>query len=672
MGGSHKLSEDDLAQRRDAMIEFQIKHRGITTPSVLDAIRRIHRESFVPPEVRQFAYDDAPMVIKAGHTLAQPYVIAMMVDALNLTGSERVLDVGTGSGYQAAILGCLASEVYSIERIPELAEEARQALANEGVDNVEVRVGDSSLGCPDQAPFDAIVVTAGGTRPPEALLHQLKVGGRMVIPLGKDALVQELVRVTRVSETEFRSDDIADIAFHALHGEFDGHDDGLSSRTPFGRWVLNDRETNLTDRIRQQATPFDRVEDMPLDALMERIGDARVVLIGEASHGTSEFYLARQRITRALIERKGFSFVTIEGDWPDAARVDHYVRHAEYPPSEWTAFARFPTWMWRNEEVRGFVDWLRAHNALLPASERVAFHGLDLYSMYNSIRAILEYLDDVDPDTATIARQRYSCLAPFRANPGDYGKAALNPNYETCEKPVLEMLRDLQVRHRTYAEHDSERFLNTIQNARLVANAEEYYRTMFYGSRSAWNIRDTHMFETLEHLLKHYGENSRAIVWAHNSHVGDSAATEMSLRDEFNIGRLCRARFGSRAYSIGFGTDTGTVAAASDWDCPIEIKELKPSIKGSYESLCHKTGVAHFLLPLRGGDGILVNGLSTRHLERAIGVIYRPETERQSHYFEAQLPKQFDEYIWLDQTSAVTPLATESLKGMPDTYPFGV
>ncbi len=672
MGGRNQFDDETAASLRDRMVREQILGRGILTPSVLQAMRRVRREAFVPPEVRQFAYDDAPLVIKAGHTLAQPYVIALMVDALELSGSERVLDVGTGSGYQAAILGCLASQVFSIERIPELAAEAREALNNEGLDNVEVRVGDSSLGCPDQAPFDAIVVTAASTKPPEALLHQLKIGGSMVIPLGKDALVQELVRITRVSQNDFRSDDIADIAFHSLHGEFDGHDDALSSRTPFGRYVLKDRENNLTDRIRQQAIAFDDVDRLPLEGLLERIGDARVVLIGEASHGTSEFYRARECITRALIEQKHFDFVAIEGDWPDAARVDHYVRHAEYPPSEWTAFARFPAWMWRNEEVRGFVDWLRDHNSTRPEKARVAFHGLDLYSLYNSIRAILEFLDDVDPATAALARERYSCLAPFQSNPGAYGKAALNPDYATCEKPVLDMLRELQVQHRKYAEHDGDRFLNTVQNARLVANAEEYYRTMFYGSRSAWNIRDTHMFETLESLLKHYGEDSRAIIWAHNSHVGDSAATEMALRDEFNIGRLCRARFGSRAYSIGFGTDSGTVAAASDWDHPMEIKEVRPALKGSYESLCHQTGTPRFMLPLRGGDSVLVNGLGTRHLERAIGVIYRPETERQSHYFEARLPQQFDEYIWIDQTTAVTPLATESLAGLPDTYPFGI
>jgi len=251
---------------------------------------------------------------------------------------------------------------------------------------------------------------------------------------------------------------------------------------------------DLSKAIAGLAEPFSSVNTLPLDNLLSRIGDARVVLLGEASHGTAEFYLARQRITRALIERKGFSFVAIEGDWPDAARVDHYVRHAEYPPSEWTAFSRFPTWMWRNEEVRGFVDWLHGYNSARPAHERVAFHGLDLYSLYSSIRAVLEYLEEVDPDLAIHARQRYECLAPFEGEPATYAKAALNPDYQTCEKPVLDMLNEMLSRHRRYAEHDSDRFLDAIQNARLVADAEEYYRTMYYGSHSAWNLRDSHMF----------------------------------------------------------------------------------------------------------------------------------------------------------------------------------
>lgn len=668
-----RMTQEQYAAHRDLMVQHQIRDRGITSATVLGAMHQIRREAFIPEELREFAYEDTVLTVAAGKTIPQPYMVALMVDALGLSGGERVLDIGTGSGYTAAILACIADEVFSVEWIPELAEQAREALAAEGLHNVRLRVGDASQGWPEHAPFDAIIASTGVARVPEALKRQLKVGGCLVIPVGTDCYVQELVRITRVSEDEYRSDDLADVGFTPLLGSAKWHSEDLDAKTPFGKWVAKDLESTLARHIATVAEPFDSIEQMPLQGLMERIGNRRIVLLGEASHGTAEFYLARERITRELIEKKGFDFVAIEGDWPDAARVDHYVRHAEYPPSEWAAFARFPAWMWRNEEVRGFVDWLRAYNAPRPLEQRVAFHGLDLYSLYNSIRAILEYLDEVDPHTARIARQRYGCLTPYQSDPGAYAKAALNPGYETCEQPVLNMLQDLQARHRRYAEHDGERFLDAVQNARLVANAEEYYRTMFYGSRSAWNLRDTHMFETFEALLRHHGEGSRAVIWAHNSHVGDSSATDMAHREEFNIGRLCRARYGDDVYSIGFGTDTGTVAAASNWDSPMEIKEVQPSLEGSYERLCHRSGVPRFLLPLRtGSDPFLVSGLRKRHLERAIGVIYRPETERQSHYFQASLPAQFDEYIWFDQSQAITPFDTQALEGLPDTYPFGI
>jgi protein-L-isoaspartate(D-aspartate) O-methyltransferase len=410
-----------------------------------------------------------------------------------------------------------------------------------------------------------------------------------------------------------------------------------------------------------------------LDALLQRIGDARIVLLGEATHGTSEFYRMRERISRELIERKGFCFIAIEGDWPDAARIDHYVRHARHAASEWTAFARFPVWMWRNQEVRSFVDWLRAHNARDEVEHKVAFYGLDLYSLYNSIRSVLRYLEDVDPLTATVARQRYGCLTPWQSDPATYGRAALTSAYQTCEREVVSTLTDLLKKHRVYAEHDGARFLDAVQNARLVANAEAYYRTMYYGSRSSWNLRDSHMFETLKNLLEFHGPHSKAIVWAHNSHVGDSAATDMVLRGEYNIGHLCRKHFGRGACLIGFGTHSGSVAAAPDWDAPMQVMAVRPSLAGSHERLCHEADVARFVLPLRGAlPPSLAQGLSKPRLERAIGVIYRPETELQSHYFDAVLPRQFDEYIWFDETKAVTPLKTEEIEGMPETYPFGL
>ncbi|RRQ23634.1 protein-L-isoaspartate(D-aspartate) O-methyltransferase [Guyparkeria sp. SCN-R1] len=667
------MTDPDQKARRETMVDNQVRARGVRSPRVLEAMRQVPREAFVPMDLREFAYDDTALPIAAGQTITQPWIVAMMIEALDLKGGERVLDVGTGSGYAAAVLARIAGEVYSIERIGELAKQASRALLDQRLVNVEVRVGDGSLGWPEAAPFDAIMVAAASPNVPDGLKRQLAVGGRLVIPVGPDESAQELVRVTRLGENEYRHEDLADVRFVSLLGEAGWDEASARPRRGFGRRAISERDRSLSRRIADVAEGFESVDDLPLAGLLDRIGASRLVLIGEASHGTSEFYRARQRITRALIEEKGFDFVAIEGDWPDTARIDHYVRHAEYPPSEWTAFARFPTWMWRNEEVRGFVDWLREHNADRAPADRVAFHGLDLYSLYNSIAAVLEYLDDVDPEAAAVARERYGCLTPFEPDPADYARMSLSPGYVGCETPVVEMLRDLQQRHRQYAEQDGDRFLDAVQNARLVANAEEYYRSMFYGSRSAWNLRDGHMFETLEALLAHHGEGSRGVIWAHNSHVGDAQATDMSRRGEFNIGQLCRARFGDAVYSIGFGTDTGTVAAASNWDEPMEIKTLRPALPDSYERLCHESGRSGFLLPLgRGGDAQVRQGLAEPRLERAVGVIYRPETERASHYFHAELPAQFDEYIWVDRSRAVTPLDSRELEGAPDTYPFGI
>jgi protein-L-isoaspartate(D-aspartate) O-methyltransferase len=600
-------------------------------------------------------------------TLSQPYVVALMTEALGLEGASKVLEIGTGAGYAAAVLSRIARSVYTVERIDQLAVRAAATLARLGYHNVHVLHGDGTLGWPDHAPYHAIVVAAGGPKVPESLKTQLRIGGRLVMPVGPDRHLQELVRVTRVSEHEYRTEDIADVRFDPLIGQ-QGWGPTRASAPSFKA-----PDGTLAAAIASTCERFDSIDSANLEPLMRRIGNARVVLLGESSHGTSEFYRMRERISRELIKHQGFSFVAIEGDWPDAARIDHYVRHVQYRPSEWTAFARFPVWMWRNREVREFVDWLRTRNATLEAGRRVAFHGLDLYSLYNSIHSVLNYLDDIDPTTAQVARQRYGCLTPWQTDPAAYGHAALTGSYQTCEPEVVAMLRDLLKKHLAYTGHDGERFLDAVQNARLVANAERYYRTMYYGSRASWNLRDSHMFETLKSLLDFHGPDSKGIVWAHNSHVGDSAATEMSLRGEHNIGHLCRQEFGDAAYLVGFGTNSGTVAAASNWDDPMEVKTVRPALPGSYERLCHDAGAARFLLPLRQPAALRVTAdLMQARLERAIGVIYRPETERESHYFQAVLPRQFDEYIWFDETEAVTPLHTEEIEGFPDTYPFGL
>lgn len=664
----HRLAENDFAARRDDMVDRQLAARGVRSGKVLDAMRSVPREEFVPPNVREFAYQNSPLPIGSGQTISQPYIVAFMIEALGLRGDERILEVGAGSGYAAAVLGQIANEVYAIERIPELAQGAAATIAKLGYDNVEIRHGDGTRGWPEHAPFDAIVVAAGGRYVPDALRQQLRIGGRLVIPVGHHESFQELVRITRRDEQEFEQENLAAVRFVPLISDA-GDESGPATEAP-AKPTAPDRDPVGT--VRNACEAFDSIDKANLGPLLERLGEARVVLLGEASHGTSEFYRMRHRITRELIRERGFRVLAIEADWPDAARIDHYVRHFEYPPSEWTAFARFPTWMWRNRDVRAFVDWLRDHNASVPEARRVAFHGLDLYSLYSSIRTVLEYLDDVDPQTAALARERYGCLTPWQSDPITYGRAALTEPYRSCESEVVKILMDISEKQRQYAEHDGERFLNAVQNARLVANAERYYRTMYYGSQSSWNLRDRYMFETLQSLLQHHAPDNKTVVWAHNSHIGDAEATEMSLRGELNIGHLCREEFGDAMYAIGFGTDHGTVAAASDWDGPMEIKQVRPSLHDSYEHLFHETGLAGGLLGLRAAEPRAKTVLMGPRLERAIGVVYRPETERASHYFQAVLPRQFDEYVWIDTTRAVQPIETAELKGLPETYPFGL
>ena len=649
-------------QRRQ-MVRHQIEARGIRDRKVLDAMGEVPREAFLPAELADYAYEDGPLPIGSGQTISQPFIVASMVDALDLEPDDRVLEIGGGSGYAAAVISQIAGEVFAIERHRELAEAARERLEKLGYGNVHILHGDGTKGWPDEAPFDAIVVAAAGPKVPESLRQQLAVGGRMVIPVGPTRFEQRLVRVTRI-DGGFEEEQLEPVRFVPLIGE----EGWRESENPGSAATAS--PSTAHQLMRRHAEPFDGLE-LDVEAILDRIGDARVVLLGEASHGTSEFYRLRARITRALIERRGFQVVAVEADWPDAARIDDWVRRREGAVRDWTAFARFPTWMWRNREFREFVDWLRDHNAGIEEPEgRVGFYGLDLYSLYTSIGAVLDYLDDVDPEAAEVARQRYGCLEPWERDPAAYGRAAVSGRYDDCEAEVVANLADLLQTRLEDGGQDGRRFLDAVQNARLVRNAEQYYRVMYRGSRESWNLRDSHMFETLQTLRSFYGPGSRAVVWEHNSHIGDARATEMGARGEHNVGQLCRQEYGDGAYLVGFGTHTGTVAAASNWDGPMEVKEVRPSHQESYERLSFDTGYDAFVLPL--ADSELRERLEEPRLERAIGVIYRPETELASHYFQAVLPRQFDEWIFLGRTTAVAPLETADLEGVPETYPFGL
>ncbi len=667
----------DRSTERNRMVELQLEARGIVDPRVLDAFRSIPREPFVSGDLAEFAYRDTPLPIAEGQTISQPYIVALTVQALDLTGKERVLEIGTGSGYAAAILSRLARQVDTVERLEPLALSARAALAASGCTNVRVHVGDGTLGWPEGAPYDAIAVAAGGPAIPPALKEQLAPLGRLVIPVGEDPSSQVLVRVTRSADGTFHEEPLTEVRFVPLIGEAGWADGGERVRprvapAPAGR-------SSVATLIREAAEPVHDIDSVELDRLVERIGDAQVVLLGEASRGTSEFYRMRARITRELIDRKGFRFVAVEADWPDAASVDDYVR--DRPPVTnvaFTPFERFPTWMWRNEEVLEFIEWLREWNlGLRDRSRRVGFHGLDLYSMFTSMAVVLRYLDDVDPRAAGVARARYGGLTPWQRDPAAYGEAVLTGAYGSSEREVVAMLQDLLSRRLDTSGRDGERLFDATQNARVVADGEAYYRAMYYGSAASWNLRDTHMFDTLQQLLARHGPEARAVVWEHNSHVGNARATELGVHGELNVGQLSRDAFGDQAYIVGFGTDHGTVAAAPRWDGPMERMAVRPALEGSYERLFHEAKVPACLLHLKRPRREAVREeLIPPLLERAIGVVYRPESERSSHYFHASLPYQFDEYAWFDETRAVAPLRSGHASGrsrdLPETYPFGV
>ena len=661
----------DLSRARDRMVDVHLAGRDIRDRNVLDAMREVPREVFVDAGMREFAYEDSPLPIGEGQTISQPYIVALMIQAAGIAPGERVLEVGAGSGYAAAVMSRIAGRVHTIERHAPLAGQARERFEALRYDNIELRVGDGSRGWPGAAPFDAILVAAGAPDTPPALREQLAIGGRLVIPVGEDGQHQRLRRITRTGPETYEQDDLGGVMFVPLIGEQGWAEDG---RRAAGNPVPA-RERSVPEMIAEAALPLPDLDDDDFADPFERFAHCRVVMLGEASHGTAEFYRARTEITRRLVERHGFTIVALEADWPDAAALDRHVRHRPPRADAEPVFQRFPTWMWRNAEFAELVVWLRARNHGRPREQQVGMHGLDMYNLGGSIAAVLEYLDKVDPEAAAVARERYGCLTPWQKEPGTYGRAVLTRGYAKCEAEVTRQLHELLQRRLEYAARDGDEFLDAAQNARLVAAAERYYRVMYYGGAQSWNLRDTHMFETLQHLLDARGPEAKAVVWAHNSHIGDARHTEMGrARDELNIGQLCREHFGEGVALVGLGTHAGTVAAAHDWDDDMQVMKVRPSRADTVERLCHDSGVRRFLLDLgEGRDGALDRRLLEPRLERFIGVIYRPDTELQSHYAEVTLPRQFDAWVWFDETRAVTPLgATHPGPGMPDTWPTGL
>jgi erythromycin esterase-like protein len=453
--------------------------------------------------------------------------------------------------------------------------------------------------------------------------------------------------------------------------------------------------SSLIESIRREAVVL-REEDgeNAVFAVLQAIGDARIVLLGEATHGSHEFYRMRSRISQRLIKEKGFDAIAVEADWPDALRVSRYVQKASDITGQaaktraardaLAGFQRFPRWMWRNTDVLELVEWLHKHNAAIGTPEnRVGFFGLDLYSLRNSMDSVVRYLEQNDPELAQEARQRYACFDHLAEDPQLYGHAVVSGRRESCEREVARQLSALfsesaRILGQDGAAAEDELFYAQ-QNARVAQNAELYYRAMFSRGYESWNARDTHMADTLEALCKHIadrrGRPAKVAVWAHNSHLGDARATEPGEEGELNLGQLVRERFEeSETFLLGFTTHTGTVAAASDRDNPPEIKKIRPSLPNSVERLFHDTGLGNFLLSMRGSQA-LRGPLSEPRLERAIGVVYRPETERMSHYFHVDLARQFDAVVHIDESRAVEPLdqpAPWRHDELPETYPSGM
>jgi erythromycin esterase-like protein len=444
----------------------------------------------------------------------------------------------------------------------------------------------------------------------------------------------------------------------------------------------------LVARTAALARPLEQSSD--LDPLIERIGDARFVLLGEASHGTSEYYTWRARLSERLIKEKGFSFVAVEGDWPDCYRVNRYVKGApdsgESARTVLQAFERWPAWMWANREVVRFAEWLRRYNdgaeagAPVPEERQAGFYGLDVYSLWESMQAVIDFLEEVDPQAVEGARRAYSCFDPYGQDEQEYARATLYIP-KGCEGAAVTMLSELRRKAPEYEEQGRDAFFNAEQNALVARNAERYYRTMVRGGSYSWNIRDTHMVDTLDRLMELHGPASKAIVWEHNTHIGDARAADMAREGMVNVGQLVRERHGDEGVVlVGFGSYRGSVIAGDAWGAPMERKRVPEALEDSYEALMHRAGIASgvpnqlLLLPDRDAGSAEAGLWSAPRGHRAIGVVYNPAFERYGNYVPTVLPRRYDAFVFLDVTTALHPLHLESPveDEVPETYPFGV
>lgn len=519
--------QKEISRARDRMVDRQIAARGVRDGRVLAAMRHVPRDAFVEEGSQEFAYEDSPLPIGEGQTISQPYIVAFMLEAAEISPGDRVLEIGAGFRYAAAVSAQLAAEVCAVERHASLVAQAQYQFDRLGYRNISLRHADGDEGLAGwrrirrHHSFGWRLANSSGSEIPvedrRPTCHPGRRGGRAARTPQIDTPLGEGIRRGTAGIGSFRA--------AAWRGSMGGGWATIVAR-PICRGVSQRRMP--AGLIAEAVEPLPDFNDPCFGALFDRFAGKRVMLLGEASHGTSEFYRARAAITRHLIAHHGFSIVAVEADWPDAAAVDRYVRHLSRRETE-APFQRFPTWMWRNTDVDAFIHAMRDHNATLDEKERAGFYELDIYNMAASIASVLEYLDKVDPRAAAVARECYGCLTPRQREPSTYGRAVLTEGYRKCEEAVVAQLRDLLGGRLRYEEENPNSFLDAAQNARLVASAERYYRIMYYGDADLWNLRDTHMFETLEHVLDGRGAVAKAVVWAHNSHIGDARRPRWGL-----------------------------------------------------------------------------------------------------------------------------------------------
>ncbi len=586
----------------------QLEARGITESNILVAIKSVDRAEFIPLEQKNLAYEDLNIKINNNITIPRMFVLARWLQILDLKKEDSILLIGFDSGYLLEVISLLVKNVYNINANDNYLNLITNIFKKKSITNVHFKIGEPKNGWLEKAPFDKIFIANEMKEIPKK-----HISSNYFIPKPQ--------RIPYISQKKVSDE-------------------------------------KLISEIKSIYIPFSDIKKLNTKDILNRIGDAKIVLFGEASHGTSEFYLTRQKITKALIQEKGFNIIGSEADWPDMDIVNQYVQ-GNLKKEFKIPFQRFPQWIWRNHEFLDFIEWLKTHNK--NSSLKTHIYGLDLYGLENAIHSIIQILETKNPELAKIAKKRYACISPYIEDPSVYGQLVLSGKLDTCEHEILEMLLTL-LKEREKLHTDKDLFYSLYQNARTVVDAERYYKITYYGGADLWNLRDLHMFNTLKSLISYHGNDSKAIVWAHNSHIGNALATQMYSRGEINIGHLCKETYGDLACNIGFGTHTGTVAAADNWGEKMKIKNVNPSLKESYEHILHQTNEPNFLLPLKKTkeNKHIINNLTYPRLERAIGVIYRPETERQSHYFLASLPSQFDELIWLNTTNATH--ALENLK----------